>query len=170
MRPKGLSCSSDPRSRDIQGLETFLETSGDKKILNFDTEWSNQPPSLSALSSNWLSRSMIKCWAICTNLPVNVTVRLPHPPGGDSQDQETFSASCAYERTHNYDIECSNHRPSRSTLRPKELSYRNIKWWAMYINLPVNIIVRLPDPCSGASQGQKKFLESLLTRKSATIK
>ena len=158
MRPKGLSCSSDPRSRDIQGLETFLETSGDKKILNYDTEWSNQPPSLSALSSDWLSGSMIKCWAICTNLPLNVIVRLLHPPGGDSQDHERFSASCEYEQTLNYNIESSNRRSCRLTLRPKELSFRNIKWWAIYTNLPVNIIVCLPYTCSGGSQGQEKYL------------
>ena len=30
------------------------------------------------------------CIYIYTNLPVNATVRLPHPRSGDSQGQETF--------------------------------------------------------------------------------
>ena len=32
---------------------------------------------------------------IYTNLPVNATVRLPHPRSGDSQGQETFLAPSA---------------------------------------------------------------------------
>ena len=32
------------------------------------------------------------------------------------------------------------------------------KWWAIYTNLPVSDIVRLPDPRSGNSQGQETFL------------
>ena len=125
LRQKGFSCSMikwwaiytnlpvivivrppQPQSRDIQGQKTFLETSGDKQIRNYDTEWSKKPPSLSALSSNWLSRSMIKYWAICTNLPVNVIFRLTHPLGGNSQDQERFLEFPVYEQTLNYNIEC----------------------------------------------------------------
>ena len=44
-----------------------------------------------------------------TNLPVNATVRLPHPRSGDSQGQETFLAPSADKQTRNYDTECSNH-------------------------------------------------------------
>ena len=33
-----------------------------------------------------------------------------------------------------------------------------MKWWAIYTNLPVNAIVRLPHPQSGDSQGQETFL------------
>ena len=33
-----------------------------------------------------------------------------------------------------------------------------MKWWAIYTNLPVNAIVRLPHPRSGDSQGQETFL------------
>ena len=32
---------------------------------------------------------------IYRNLPVNAIVRLPHPPSGDSQGQETFLAPSA---------------------------------------------------------------------------
>ena len=42
-----------------------------------------------------------------TNLPVNTIVRLPHPWGGDGQDQETCLAASADNQTCNYDIECS---------------------------------------------------------------
>ena len=37
---------------------------------------------------------------ICTNLPVDVIVRLPHPRSGDSQGQETFLAPSADKQTH----------------------------------------------------------------------
>ena len=33
-----------------------------------------------------------------------------------------------------------------------------MKWLAIYTNLPVNNIVRLPHPRSGDSQGQETFL------------
>ena len=56
---------------------------------------------------------------ICTNLPVNAIVRLPHPRSGDSQGQEMFLAPSADKQTRNYDTECSNHHPSQSTRRPK---------------------------------------------------
>ena len=39
---------------------------------------------------------------IHTNLPVDVTVRLPHPPSGDSQGQEMFLAPSADKRTRNH--------------------------------------------------------------------
>ena len=51
---------------------------------------------------------------IYTNLPVNIKVRLPHPQGGDSQDQETFLAPFTDNQTRNYDAKCSNHHPSLS--------------------------------------------------------
>ena len=47
----------------------------------------------------------MKWWAIYTNLPVDILVRLPHPRSGDSQDQETFLPSSADNQTRNYDIE-----------------------------------------------------------------
>ena len=55
---------------------------------------------------------------IYANLPVNVIARLPHFRSGDSQGQKAFLASSADKQTRNYDIECSNHNPSLSTLRP----------------------------------------------------
>ena len=33
-----------------------------------------------------------------------------------------------------------------------------MKWWAIYTNLPVNAIIRLPHPRSGDTQGQETFL------------
>ena len=63
-----------------------------------------------------------------TNLLVNAIVRLPYPRSGDSQGQETFSAPSAEKQTCNYDIECSNHHPPLSTLRPKGLSRSKVKW------------------------------------------
>ena len=100
----------------------------------------------------------MKWWAIYTNLPVDVIVRLPHPRSGDSQGQETFLAPSADKQTRNYDTEWSNHHPSLSTLRSKGLSRSKMKWWAIYTNLPVDVIVRLPHPRSGDSQGQETFL------------
>ena len=121
-------------------------------------ECSNQNPSVSTLRSKGLSRSKIKWWAIYTNLPVDVIVRLPHPQSGDSQGQETFLTPSADKQTRNHDIERSNHHPSLSTLRPKGLSRSKMKWWAIYTNLPVNAIVRLPHPGSGDSQGHETVL------------
>ena len=97
-----------------------------------------------------------------TNLPLNAIVRLPHLHlrSGDSQGQEMFLASSAEKQTRNYDTQCSNHHPSLSTLRSKGLSRSKIKWWAIYTNLQVNAIVRLPYPRSGDSQGQETFLAS----------
>ena len=64
---------------------------------------------------------------IQTNLPVNAIVTLPHPRIGDSQVQETFLTPSAEKQTRNYDIECSNHHPSLSTLRSKGLSRSKMK-------------------------------------------
>ena len=89
---------------------------------------------------------------------MDVIVRLPDPRSGDSQGQETLLAPSADKQTHNYDTECSNHDPSLSTLRPKELSHSKMKWRALYTNLPVDAIVRLPHPRSGDSQCQETFL------------
>ena len=115
------------RSGDSQGQETFLASSADKQTHNYDIECSNHHPSLSTLRPKGLSRSKMKWSAIYTNLPVNVIVRLPHPRSGDSQGQETFLAPSADNQTRNYDIECSNHHPSLSTLKPKGLSRSKMK-------------------------------------------
>ena len=89
---------------------------------------------------------------IYINLPVNAIVRLPHPQSGDSQSQEAFLVSSADNQTRNYDTEWSNHHPSLSILRSKGLSRSQMKWLAMYTNLPLNVIIRLPHPWSGDSQ------------------
>ena len=136
----------DPRSGDSQGQEMFLATCADRQTRNYDIECSNHHPSQSSLRPKGLSLSKMKWWAIYTNLPVNVTARLPHPRSRDNQGQETFLAPSTDKQTRNYDIECSNHHPSLSTLKPKGLSRSKMKWWAIYTNLPVNAIVRPPDP------------------------
>ena len=61
------------------------------------------------------------------DLAVNAIVRLSHPRSRDSQGQETFLAASADDQTHNYDTECSNHRPSLSPLRSKGLSRNKMK-------------------------------------------
>ena len=93
-----------------------------------------------------------------TNLPVNAIVALPYPRRGDSQGQETFLTPSANRQTRNYDTECSNHHPSLPTLRSKGLSRSKMKRWAIYTNLPVSDLVRLPHPRSGDSQCQETFL------------
>ena len=69
-----------------------------------------------------------------------------------------FVAPSADKQTRNYDTECSNHHPSMTTLRSKGLSRSKMKWWAIYTNLPVNAIVRLPHPQSGDRQIRETFL------------
>ena len=147
-----------PRRGDSQRQETFLARSDDKSTRNYDIDCSNQHPSLSTLSPKGLSRSKMKWGAINSNLPVDVIVRLPHPPSGDSQNQKRFWPSSAEKPTRNYDIECSNHHPSLSTLSPKGLSHSKVKCWSIHTNLPVHVIIRLPHPPMGNSQGQETFL------------
>ena len=55
-----------------------------------------------------------------------------------------FLAHSADKETRDYDIECSNRHLSLSTLTPKGLSRSKMKWWAIYTNLPMDVIVRLP--------------------------
>ena len=88
---------------------------------------------------------------------MNAIVRLPHPESRDSQDQETFLAPSADKQTRNYDTECSNHYPSISTLRSKGLSHSKMKWWAIYTNLSVNAIARLPHPRAEITMVWKRF-------------
>ena len=64
---------------------------------------------------------------IYTQLPVNVTARLPHLRSGDRQGPETFLAPSADKQTRNYDIECSNYHPFLSTLRSKGFGRSKIK-------------------------------------------
>ena len=75
--------------------------------------------------------------------------------GRYSQDQEKFLPPSVDRQTLNYDVECSNHYLFQPTLRPKDLSPSKIKWWAIYTNLPLTVIVRPPHPQSGDSQGQE---------------
>ena len=65
---------------------------------------------------------------ICTNLPADAIVRLPHPRSGDSQGQETLLLPSGDKRTRNYDTECSNHHPFLSTLMLKGLRRSKMKW------------------------------------------
>ena len=76
------------------------------------------------------------------------------PQSGDSQSKETFLVSSADNQTSNYDTECLNHHPSLSILISKGLSRSQMKWLAMYTNLPLNVTIRLPHPWSGESQGK----------------
>ena len=145
-------------SAESQGQETFLAASTDKQTRNYEIECSNHHPSLSTLRLKWLDHSKIKWWALYTNLPMDVIVRLPHRWSGDSQGQEMFLVPSADKKTHNYEIECSNHHPSLSTLRPNGLNRSKMKWWAIHTNIPVDVIVRLPHPRSGDSQNQETYL------------
>ena len=69
-----------------------------------------------------------------------------------------FLAPSSDNKSRNHEIEWSDHHPSVSTLRQKRLSHSKIKWWAIYTNLSVNVIVRLPHPQSGDSKHQETFL------------
>ena len=144
---------SHHRRRDSQGQEMFLALSADKQTRSYDIECSNHHPFLSSLGPKGFSHSKMKWWAICTNLTVDVIVRLPNLRSRDSQGQETFLAPSADKQTRTYDIECSHHHICLSTLRLKRLSGSKMKWWAIYTNLPVDVTVRLPHPWSRDSQG-----------------
>ena len=146
-----------PRIGNSQRYKTLSAPSADKQTQKYDIECSNHHPSLSNLRPNGLSRSKLKWWDIYKNLPVDVIVRLPHPWSGNSQGRGTFSAPSSDKQTRNYDIECSNHHPSLSNIRPKGLSSRKMKWWAIHTNLKVEVIVRLPHPRIANSHGQKTF-------------
>ena len=137
-----------------QTQETFLAPSSDKQTHNYDKECSNHHPFLSTLTSKRYSHSKMKWWA---TLQVNNTVRLPHPWSRDSQGQEKFLVPSADKQTRTYDTEFSNHHPFLSTLRSKGFSHSK-KWWAIYTNLPVNVLVRLPHTRRGNSQSQESFL------------
>ena len=146
-----------PWSGDSKFQEMFLQLPADKQARNYDIEFSNHHPSLSNLTPNGLSRRKMKWWAIYTNLPVDVRVRLLHHRSGDRQGQERFLAPSDYEQIRNYDTECSNHHPSLSTLSANELSRSKMKWLAIHTNLPVDVIVRLSHPRSGDSRNQETF-------------
>ena len=146
-----------PRGGDSRNDETSLAPSADEPTGNYDIECSNDLPSLSTIRPRQLSRSKMKWWAIYTNLPMDVMVRLPHRRSWNSLGQETFLAPSADRQTRNYDIECSNHHPSLSTLSPMGLSHSKMKWWATHTNIPVDVIVKLPHSRSGDSQGHEKF-------------
>ena len=143
-----------PRSGDSQDQEKFLAPSADKITTNHDIECSNHHPSLSSLRPNGLSHSKMKWWPMHTNLPLDVIVKITHPRSRHSQNQGTSLAYSADKPTRNYDIECSNHHPSLSRLRPKGLSHSKMKWWAINTNLKVDVIVKLPHSRSGDSQNQ----------------
>ena len=97
----------------------------------------------------------VTCWLcsinVYTNLPVNAIVRLPHPRRGEGKSQETLLAPSVDKKICNYNTVCSKHHPSLSSVRSKGLSRSKMKWSAIYTNLPVNVIVRLPNPQSGDS-------------------
>ena len=188
LRPKGLSRSEMKWSTtypslpvnvivrlphiwswDSQGQDTFLAPFAHKQTRNNDIEHPNHHPSLSTLRPKGSSHSKMKWWAIYTNLTVDVIVRLPHPPSADIQGRETFLAPSAHKQTCNYEIECSNNHLFLSTLRPKGLSRSKMKWWAIYPNLPVDVIVRLPHPWSGDSRGQETFLAPSAHKETRTM-
>ena len=81
-----------------------------------------------------------------------------HPRNRDRQRKETFSELPADKQNHNHDIESSNYRSYLSTARSKTLSQKKMKWWAMYTNLPLNLIVELPHLRRGDSAVQEIFL------------
>ena len=144
------------RNGNREGQETFLASSAYKQTRHYDIECSKLHPSLSTIRPKGLSRSQMKWWALYTNLPENVIVRLTHTRIEKSQRQKTFLAPSADKQTRKYDIECSNHHPSLRNLTTKGLSRSKMK--SLYKNLPVDVIIRLRHPRSGDSQTQETLL------------
>ena len=131
-----------------QGQQTFLTYSADKKSRDYDTECSKHDPCLSTLWPKELNFSKVKWLVIYTNLPVNNILRLPHCWSALSQNQKMLLAPSTDKETRNHDTKCPNHHPTISSLTPKLLSLSKMNWWAIYGNLPVKSIVRLPHPWS----------------------
>ena len=95
---------------------------------------------------------------IYTNVPLQAIAILPHPRIRDSHGQKTFSAQSDDKQIWNYDTECPNHHPILSSLTRKWLILTKRKWWAIYTNLAVKAVVRLPHPYSGDNHGQQRLL------------
>ena len=93
------------RRGDSKRQEPDFSPSAEKQTRNYDRRVLNHHPFLSTFRSNGLSHSKTKWWAIYRSLPVNATVRLPHPPIGDSHCQDTFLAPSDDKETWNYDRE-----------------------------------------------------------------
>ena len=146
------------RSGNCQRQETFFAPSVDKQTRNYGTECLNHHSSLSALSSNGLSRSRMKWWGTYTNLSVIAISRLSHPQSRMNQGQQTLLAPFPDQEAHNYERDYSCHHPSLSIPRSKRLSHSKMKWWAVYTNVPVNAIVKLYHSWSGDRQDQQTFL------------
>ena len=146
-----------PQSGNTQCQKTFVAPTADNQTWNHDADCSIHHPSLSTPRPKGSCRWKMKWWAIYTNFPMNAITRLPHPRSRDRQGQETVSEASADNKTCNYDTECSNHHPSLSRPMPKGLNCSKMKWWAIYSNLRVNAIVKLPHHCSGDSEGQETF-------------
>ena len=102
------------------------------------------PKKRSAFLWHWGKSTYVK--EVLSTLSTNTIFKLTHPQSVDSQGQEKFLASSTDKQTLTYEAECSNHHPSLSILRSKGLSLSKMKWWAIYTNLPVSAIVRLPQP------------------------
>ena len=141
-----------------RGDSQFLAASAGNQNCNYVRECSNHHPSLSTLSLKGFNCSKTKWRAIYTTLPVNIIVRLPHSWRKDIQSQEIFLAHSSGKQTHNYDTDFSNHHSSLSPLRPKGFSK---KWWAIYTNLPVNVIIRLPLSSERRSTGPGNIFRNL---------
>ena len=83
--------------------------------------------------------------------------QLSYPGSRKSQSQEIILTRSPDKRTRKYGTDCSKRHPSISALRPKWLSPSKMKLWTIYTSLPVNVIVKLPNPRSRDSQGQQTF-------------
>ena len=108
-----------PPSGDTNLQETLLAHSADKQTNNYDTICSIHHPSLSTVRAKWLRHSKMNWLVICTSLPVNVIVRLPHPRSGKSRGQETVLTLSEEKPSRNYSSEGSNHHPSLPTLKQR---------------------------------------------------
>ena len=114
---------------DIQGQELILAAAAPELW-----HWLLKPPLLLINHmAKRLSHSKMKWWAIYTDLPANVTVRLTYPQIKDIQGQEMISAPFPDNQTQNYDTDCSNHRTWLSTLKPKGLSHSRAKYQEMFL-------------------------------------
>ena len=154
----GFHSQTTPSSEwKYSGPGKFLAPSAAKRTRRYDIECPNHHPSLSTQRPKGLNHSKMKWWAIYRNLPMDVIVKIPHRPSGDSHGQQMFLTSSADKKTWKYDKECSKHHPSLSTQTPKGLSRSKRKWSAIYTNLPMDVINRIAHPWSGDSQFQETW-------------
>ena len=114
------------RSRDSQDQETFLPSSTDNKIYNYDSKCLGNTTNTQIQATELKQDEMVN--HAYSHSPVNAIARLTYPRSRDILGKETFLPPSVENQTCNYYTECLNHHLSLSALRTKGLSRSKMKW------------------------------------------